>query len=405
MEWQHRFERAKARLLSDDSICADNRLLFSQFFDFEEYKLKRQNGLAALDEPCYKTLYGYVIRFRNVDRWFDNRPWTVLTRADIKRVYDGLEDGTIRNAKGGPFRDRVSYYNKVFRSKPFRLAGKADLAKEVIEFYISQRKEVCYLTEEMFRRLVAVVSNPRHLFLLWLAWDVGENIGTLLRLTKDDFLPHVDAEGGTKEYLVRLPRDKLKRSRQERSEPLLFPETNRLAEMVLPGLQPHAPIMPIGYRAATKAFRRAVQRAGAVTMPHGDPVRWKDLRSGMACHLLKNGWSRDEVNARLGHTPRSGALDAYINYLALDRQESKHRLRRSLVPPVAPQPASHDQVPLQQPIGVTEITAPSAPVPSLLFKPPVLDPSPNAALHARMDRLLAELMTLRAHVARLDQGG
>ncbi len=338
MEWQHRFEQAKTRLLSDEAICPDNRALFAQFFEFEEYKLKRQNGLSALDEPCYKTLYGYIMRFQNVNRWFENKPWTQITKTDVKRVYDGLEDGTIRTKAGLPFQDRMSYYHKVFRSKPFRLAGKVDLAKEVIEFSIAQRREVRYATLEVFQKLVSVISNPRHLFLLWLAWDVGENIGTLLKLTKNDFLPQIDHANGGCEYLVRLPRSKLKRSRQERTEPLLFPETNRFAEIVLGPLQSHELIFPVGYASATKVLRRAVRRSRATTMPHGAPVRWKDLRSGMACHLLKWGWSRDEVNARLGHTPRSAALDAYINYLALDRQQSKERLRRSLVgaPPLNP---------------------------------------------------------------------
>lgn len=49
----------------------------------------------------------------------------------------------------------------------------------------------------------------------------------------------------------------------------------------------------------------------------------------MACHLLRNGWSTDEVNARLGHTPHSDALDAYINFLALDRDRPKHRMAQN----------------------------------------------------------------------------
>jgi len=56
---------------------------------------------------------------------------------------------------------------------------------------------------------------------------------------------------------------------------------------------------------------------------NGDRLSWKDLRSGMACHLLRSGWSRDEVNARLGHTAYSAALNAYINYLGLDRGHAK----------------------------------------------------------------------------------
>ena len=64
-------------------------------------------------------------------------------------------------------------------------------------------------------------------------------------------------------------------------------------------------------------------------MPRNDRVKWKDFRSGMACHLLKTGWTRDEVNARLGHVPHSKAITAYINYLALDRSKPKQRMTQS----------------------------------------------------------------------------
>ena len=101
--------------------------------------------------------------------------------------------------------------------------------------------------------------------------------------------------------------------------------------MILARLAPDDLVFTFGYSQARKFLRSAVRRSSAVTEPNRQPVRWKDLRSGMACHLLKSGWSRDEVNARLGHTPHSSAIDAYINYLALDRQESKHKLHNSRV--------------------------------------------------------------------------
>jgi len=46
----------------------------------------------------------------------------------------------------------------------------------------------------------------------------------------------------------------------------------------------------------------------------------------MACDLLSKGWSRDEVNARLGHAPSSREIDRYINYFALDRARPKQKL-------------------------------------------------------------------------------
>jgi len=46
----------------------------------------------------------------------------------------------------------------------------------------------------------------------------------------------------------------------------------------------------------------------------------------MACHLLKEGWTTDEVNARLGHKPSSKEIDKYINFLALDKKKPKKKL-------------------------------------------------------------------------------
>jgi hypothetical protein len=326
MTLRTQFEQAKETLLGDETICKDNRGLFREFFEFEERKLKRRNGLSALDEACYKTLYGYIQRFRNVNKWFRNKPWRDLTREDIQGVYDGLEDGTIKNMKGLPFKDRSSYYNKVLKSKPFRMVGKSEMARDVIEFSTPNNREVRFITEETFHKLASVVSKPEHLLLLWLAWDIGENIDALLKLTKQNFTKQQNKQTNEFEYLVNLPREKIKRTRKTRTEPTLYSETFRFAEMVLSDLNDHEPIFGFGYRQAVKLLRAAADKSGATCLPNNQPITWKDLRSGMACHLLKSGWSREEVDARLGHTPQSSALNSYLSYLAIDREKPKKRL-------------------------------------------------------------------------------
>ena len=116
MAFKERFLLAKERLLSEDAICKENREIFRRFFEFEEYKLKRKNGLRELDEGCYKTLYVYVMRLRNVNTWLENKPWLNLTKEDLKRVYDDLEDGRIKNRNGVPYDDRRSYLFKLLPS-------------------------------------------------------------------------------------------------------------------------------------------------------------------------------------------------------------------------------------------------------------------------------------------------
>lgn len=326
MGLKEQFERAKNNLLRDEKIRKENRRVIGEFYEFEEYKLKRKNQLPKLDDACYKTLYSYIHRFRNVNKWFNNKPWRDLTKADIKRVYDALEDGQIKNHRGQAIADRASYYNKILKSKPFRIVGKEEMAREVIEFYTRSKQDVRFVTEETFRKLIAVLSKPQHLLLFWLAWDLGENVDALLKLTKRDFTRQKNPHTHEPEYLVNLQKAKLKRSRQARTEPTLYAETVRYADIVLERLKADEPLFTFGYRQALKLMHSAVEKTGATCLPSNEPVRWKDLRSGMACHLLKNGWTREEVDARLGHTPNSSALNAYLNYLAIDRQKPKKRL-------------------------------------------------------------------------------
>ena len=68
MAFEDRYRKGKDALLTDSAVCQPNRALFKEFFEYEEYKLKRRNGLPQLDEACYKTLYGYLLKFPKRER-------------------------------------------------------------------------------------------------------------------------------------------------------------------------------------------------------------------------------------------------------------------------------------------------------------------------------------------------
>ena len=322
-----RYETAKQRLLDDKGICTANRRLFARFFEYEEYKLKRQNGIATLDDSSYKTLLAYVTRLRTVNRWFKNEPWEKLTKQDIKRVYDDLEDGKIKSMRGTPLKDKETYYRMIIRSKPFEMAGKRELAKEVMEFYgHQQREEVRFIEEATFRQLVSIPTLPEHRAFLWLAWDIGENASSLLQLRKNDPTRQVNQDTNESEYLINLRRETLKRSRTPRSEFTNYRETVELLDLILKGKRDDEPLFKFGYRMAKKIIERAVRITGARCTPGGQKVTLKDLRSSMACDLLKKSWTTDEVNSRLGHKPSSSEIDRYVNFLALDRRKPKKKL-------------------------------------------------------------------------------
>lgn len=342
MVFKNRYVRTKDVLLSDKTISKYNRDLFRKFFDWEEEKLKRQNGLPALDEPSYKTLCGYINQLRNVNRWFGNKPWNELTGHDIKQVYNDLEDGKIVNQRGKRFEDRRSYYNKIFKAKPFQLAGLHDKAANALEFFTDRtKKEVRFVSEEGFKRMVSFLQKPQHFVLFWLAWDIGENITSLLSLRVSHFKRQVNRETKEAEYLVYLPQDALKRSRQSRSEPTIFPETikyldalfkygketeyrdekGRFRRKAVPFKQDDY-VFSFQYRQALQIFDSVVKRSGIKCEPGGEKPSWKDLRSGMACHLFGQGWHVEDINMRLGHSPQSKWLNAYVNYLAVNRKRA-----------------------------------------------------------------------------------
>jgi hypothetical protein len=320
------YERGLKKLLEDKTICKPNRDLFKKFFNEQEYKLKRKRGLRQLNDRVLKTLLGYINRFRNVNSWFKNKDWTKLTKQDIKKVYDDLEDEKLLSRKGTPFKDKQSYYNKIFKSKPFRLVGKDNLAKEVIETYYKENKEVRYVTEEDFKKAVSVVIKSKHKLALWLCWDVGENSSSIVQLKKRDCKKHFDEETKELEYHIRLKSEILKTNRTQRTEPTLYLETVQLLDIILKDKKDEDLLFDFGQAQLDKIWRRAINITKIKCEPDGQIPTLKDLRSGMACNLLEKVWTTDEIKSRMGHKPSSTVLDVYVNYKALNKKKTKRKL-------------------------------------------------------------------------------
>lgn len=325
MGHKEQYQRLKTALLKDCSICKPNRDLFKKFFEWEQEKLKRMNNLSKLDEANYKTLKDYPNRFRNVNSWFENKDWKKLTSAEIRKVYNDLEDGKIKNRNGKKFGDSRSYVNKIFKAKPFGLAGLKEKVSGALEFYVDKRekKEVRFINYIAFDKLVSCINKPQHLALMWLEWDIGENINAVLKLKKKHFKKQLNKDLDEDEYLIFLPTDILKRTRRQRREPTLYPETVKYLDIALEGLKEEDLVFPFGYRQALKLFDSAVKKSKVRCEPHGEKPSWKDLRSGMACHLFEKGWHLEDINLRLGHSPQSRWLESYVNYLATNRKRAK----------------------------------------------------------------------------------
>lgn len=63
--YKERYERRKGEFLNNKDINPKNRKVSEKFLEFEQYKLKRKQGLAEVDEKSYKTLYFYIGRLYN----------------------------------------------------------------------------------------------------------------------------------------------------------------------------------------------------------------------------------------------------------------------------------------------------------------------------------------------------
>lgn len=324
------YNRRKQILIKDSEINTENRKLFKEFLEMQEYKLKRMNGLKELDEGCYKTLCSYISYLKNVNLWFKNKDWKKITKEDIKKVYDDLEDGKLKGVSGKIIEYKKDYYCKIFKGKPFELAGKKELAEEVMQFTTYQKKEVRFFEEQTFKKIVNATSTLHQRLLCWLAWDYGENIFTLLQLQKKDFVRRVDEQTHEPEYILVFKQDKIKRSRTARSEPTLYRETTDLLDSILPELKVEDRIFSFEHRNALKFLKQIRDKVGAKCI-EGQEVTWKDFRSSMACHLLDLGWNTDEIKSRLGHKPSSDVLDMYVNYKALNKKVPKKKVEEGKI--------------------------------------------------------------------------
>jgi len=62
--------------------------------------------------------------------------------------------------------------------------------------------------EEDFRKIISNAYKPNHKVLFWLAWDIGENINSLLRLKKNDFHRQQNPYTKEPEYRVNLRKER-----------------------------------------------------------------------------------------------------------------------------------------------------------------------------------------------------
>jgi hypothetical protein len=160
-----------------------------------------------------------------------------------------------------------------------------------------------------------------------LGWDTTENISTILETKAKDYTREIDPETIEPSYNVVLRKEILKTSRTKRTEPTLYPETVEYLDILLKGKNPEDKLFCFDLRAIEKAWYRAVKKVQIFCEPNRERPLVKDIRSGAMCDLLIKGWTTDEIKARAGHKPSSKVIDKYVNYLAINKDKSKKKIR------------------------------------------------------------------------------
>ena len=158
MSKETQYKNNRLKILENDSVCKENKILFKEFLKQKEYNLKRRNGIPNLTETQYKTLAKDVSQLKNINHWF-LKPIADLTKADIKKVYDGLEDEKLKSIRGAIIKTKTDYYDKFFKSLLFKIAGKDHLSKEIIIPSKKSDQEVRFFEEDTHRKIVSVVNT------------------------------------------------------------------------------------------------------------------------------------------------------------------------------------------------------------------------------------------------------
>ena len=310
----------RKKIMIDNPIHKNTREGWKIFFKEREEKLKIQNQLSELDSRCLKTMDGYCSNLRTTDKWFKHKDWNNITEKDIQKVYSGLQTGKILNRYGKPYANTRAYYTKIFRGEPFEIFGKDKLARKVIKYLVKKDPPVKYISVEDWKKIHVMATEPNHKALLWAAWDIGENVNSLVRLKKRDCKRKI-GEDNEPYYDIHLYKEILKKNRVARTEMTMFPKTAMFLDMILENKKDDDLAFGINYIQATNIYKKIMKQTGIKCTPGNEKSTLKDLRSGCAMRLLDAGWTIEQINMRLGHHPTSRELERYVTYSTTSRNK------------------------------------------------------------------------------------
>jgi len=154
-----------------------------------------------------------------------------------------------------------------------------------------ERKLPDVLTQDEVRRLIKVVSNPKHRMVLMIAYSAGLRIGEVTRLRPEDIdnerrMIHIREAKGKKDRYTVL-------SEKAISELASYLTVFKPVKYLFEG---DSDRKPYSQSSIQQIFHRAIRRAGITK-----PVTFHTLRHSFATHLLEQGVDLRYIQELLGH--------------------------------------------------------------------------------------------------------
>lgn len=302
-----------------------NVTLALDYIKFKLDYLRKVNGNSDVAQNrYYKTLNKDLTYLQNVLYWFNKWNLNELTKENIEEVFSKLEDNTLKSVTGQNLLDSTKddYYSKVLKNGFFKHIKKSELAREVIIRKFIESKDVRFMEYDIVVQLSNALRYADHKLLVWLLFDTGVEIDAVLHLKKNDFSIQ-KSEELEDYYMLHVRAEISKKSRSPRDIFIYHQQTNDLLKEVLQNLQDDENLFKFEWRNAYKIIHETSKKFNLKLKTPDDYITPKDFRSSCATYFLKEGWTLDQVKARLGHKPSSTVIDRYVNYLGLDQQRQK----------------------------------------------------------------------------------
>lgn len=305
----------------------ENVKLAIEYLEHREDYLKKVNGTGDTARKRYfKTLGKEITYLQNVLYWFNKWNLKDLTKDNIEEVFNKIEEDKLRSIKGNSLKDNTKkdYYSKVLKNGFFNFIKKDDLAKEVIIRKFTTNEEVRFFEFETLIRLTKAQRYKDHELLLWLMFDTGVEINAILQLRKNDFSLE-KTENNDDYYTLHVREEIGKKRRSVRNIFIYHNRTNELLNEILKGIGDTENLFKFKWRNAYNIINETSKTLNLKLKTHNQYITPKDFRSSCATYFLKEGWTTDEIKARLGHKPSSSVIDRYVSYLSLDQQKLKKK--------------------------------------------------------------------------------